>query len=57
MSTKKHFIAAAQTVAAIENETKRKEHAEILAAQFARENPRFDRARFFSACNVKPSNR
>lgn len=58
MSTRKHFIAAAATVAAIEDEKKRKEHAEILAEQFAKMNPRFDRARFFAACNVtnKPGN-
>ena len=52
MSTRKHFIAAANAVAAISDLKKRREMAEHHAALFAAENPRFDRARFFAACGV-----
>ena len=53
MSTKKDFIRAAQTVALISNAQARRAQAETLANEFAAQNPRFDRARFLAACNVK----
>jgi hypothetical protein len=53
MTTRKHFVAVAQTVAAITDPRKRAELAQHHAAIFAADNPRFDRARFLSACNVK----
>lgn len=52
MSTRKHFIAAAQAVSAIPDLRKRREMAEHHAKLFAAENPRFDRGRFLSACGV-----
>jgi len=57
MSTRKHFIAAAQSVAAVTDPRKRRELADHHAALFSAENPRFDRARFLTACNVKPATR
>jgi hypothetical protein len=51
--TRKHFVAAAETVAAIENLERRKTAAHSFAKEFARANPRFDRVRFFTACNVE----
>jgi hypothetical protein len=48
--TRKHFIALAQTVAAIETPAKRREQARINADICAQSNPRFDRARFLAAC-------
>ena len=53
MSTRKNFIAIAALVAAIKPSAKRKEIANQHAAIFAAENPRFDRARFLSACGLK----
>lgn len=50
--TRKHFVAVAATVAAIECKAMRKERAETFAATFAQANPRFDRARFMAACNA-----
>lgn len=49
--TRKDYIAAAemlrtQKIAAIP----RREIAEFLAAMFANDNPRFDKARFMDAC-------
>ena len=52
MSTRKHFKAAADAVRLISNLADRRKSAEILASQFARENARFDRARFFAACGL-----
>ena len=54
MTTRKHFVAVATTVAAITDKAKRRRLAEHHAAIFAADNPRFDRSRFLSACNVKP---
>lgn len=51
--SKKHFVAAAKDVAEIKGAKSRRAAAEILAKQFAAENPRFDRARFMAACGVK----
>ena len=53
MTTKKDFIQAAKTISEIENSEKRKEIAENYCKTFSRINPRFDRQRFLTACNVK----
>ena len=45
--TRKHFKATAETIKAAND---KREIAEGLAAIFAKENPRFDRARFMEAC-------
>lgn len=50
--TRKHFKLIAETVSKIKNKDERRKQAE-LQAQICREaNPRFDRQRFFAACNV-----
>lgn len=50
--TKKNFIACAKDIAALANRKNAKIHAEFMAAQFAKMNPRFDKSRFFAACGV-----
>lgn len=50
--TRKHFQAVADTIRAIPSPAKRKEQAEYHAKIFAKSNPRFDRARFFTACGL-----
>lgn len=49
--TKKHYIATAKIVKSLPK-TQRKKTAEKFARQYAADNPRFDRARFMSACGV-----
>jgi hypothetical protein len=51
--TKSHFKMAAETIKAISDEGKRKEHASVHADLYSKQNPRFDRGKFMSACNVK----
>ena len=53
MTTKKDFIQAAKTISEIENSEKRKEIAETYCTTFAQSNPRFDKNKFFTACNVQ----
>lgn len=53
MQTRKHFIAAAELISRIENPAERKALAEHNATLFAKDNPRFDKARFMAACNVE----
>ena len=50
--SRKHFVAAAKVIAAIENLEKRKEMAEFQARLFAADNPRFDYMRFYAACGI-----
>ncbi len=50
--TKKHFIATAKDIAALANRKNAKVHAKFMASQFAKMNPRFDKSRFLTACNV-----
>jgi hypothetical protein len=52
MMTKKTFVAVAATVAKIENLVARRAAAENFCVLFAKENPRFDRARFLAACGL-----
>lgn len=51
-STRKHFQAAAATIKAIEDPEKRKEHANVHADIYAKQNPRFDRSKFLKAAGV-----
>ncbi len=51
-STRKHFRAAAETIKAIEDPEKRKEHANMHAEIYAKQNPRFDRGKFMKAAGV-----
>ena len=50
--TKKHFIAAAKMIAAIENPTTRAVSAAVVANVAVQVNSNFDRERFAAACNV-----
>lgn len=51
--TKKHFIIVAATISKIVAYNIRKQAAEDFARLAVVANPRFDRERFFAACNVK----
>jgi hypothetical protein len=51
--TRKHFRLIAAIIAKIENISERKAMAELNAVTCARSNPRFNRAKFFAACNVQ----
>jgi hypothetical protein len=53
MTTRKHFIAAANAVSKINCLTDRRKTAEHHAQIFAQDNPRFDKARFMLACGVR----
>lgn len=53
MLTRKDFKAMASAIAAIEDPKVREQKAKDAAVFFAASNPRFDRSRFFQACNVK----
>ncbi len=53
MMTRKNFQMVAEIISKIQDLNERKAMAEHNAAIFARNNPRFDRSRFFAACGVK----
>lgn len=53
MFTRKHFQAIAEIVSNIKSDKERKQVAEAHASSFAKENPRFDRNKFLTACKVK----
>ena len=48
--TKKHFIATANIIAKMDSKEGKRIMAEHWAKEFAKENPHFDKARFFKAC-------
>jgi len=50
--TRKTFITMAAAIAEIKPKNKRKQLAEFNAGEFAKSNPRFDRARFMAACGL-----
>jgi len=50
--TRKHFILAANLIKKIENIDERRKAAEVNAKIFLKANPRFDKVKFFTACNV-----
>lgn len=50
--TKKHFIATAKIIAGMKNKEAQRIMADHWAKEFAKVNPRFDRARFFQACGL-----
>jgi hypothetical protein len=54
--TRKDFQHVANTVRAIEDPKKRQEFADHHASIFARQNPRFDHARFHAACGTVHNN-
>ena len=51
--TRKHFKEIAKTIAQIEDATERKRQAEAMATICKQTNPRFDNARFLTACGVE----
>jgi hypothetical protein len=52
MITRKTFVAVAATVSKLPSFTDRRQQAKTFADMFSAENPRFDRFRFFAACNA-----
>lgn len=52
MTTKKDFISAAKTISAITDKSEQKIVANNLCDIFSKQNPRFDKQKFLSACNV-----
>jgi len=50
--TRKHFEMVASAIRKIENLHERRKAAELNATIFAKANPRFNRVKFFTACNV-----
>lgn len=52
MQTRKHFELAASIIRKIEDEAERKLIARKTAAGYEKQNPRFDKKRFYKACNV-----
>ena len=53
MTTKKDFIAAAKTIATITDKNEQKMVANNFCDIFSKQNPRFDKQKFFTACNVQ----
>jgi hypothetical protein len=53
MTTKKDFIAAAKTIAAITDKNEQKTVANNFCDIFSKQNPRFDKTKFLKACNVQ----
>lgn len=52
MSARKHFVEMAKIISQIRGKAPRKAQAESAAFIFTKENPRFDKARFFAACGL-----
>ena len=52
MVTKEDFIYTAKTVAAMTDRNDAKTVAEKFAEVYVNQNPRFDKQKFFKACNV-----
>lgn len=50
--TKQHFEALAYAITLINNQHSRTEAAIAVASVALQFNPRFDKAKFFAACNV-----
>lgn len=50
--TRKHFQMMADSLKVISDKKKKLELAEKAAEIFAKANPRFDRARFMTACGL-----
>lgn len=50
MTTKKDFIAAAKTIAAITDPKEKETVANNFCTIFQNQNPRFDKVKFLNAC-------
>ena len=51
--TRKHFILIAKAIHSIPDHATRAKFALEMAAECAKTNPRFDNARFLTACGVE----
>jgi len=51
--TRKHFEAIARSIRAITDMDERRDNAQAMADLCKRQNPLFDRARFYAACKVE----
>jgi len=56
MYTRKHFQSAADHIRAISDPKERQDRANYQAGMFARDNPRFDHARFHAAAGTQYQN-
>lgn len=52
MFTRKHFELIAEIISKLENVDERIAMAQKHADAFTKDNPRFDREKFYAACNV-----
>ena len=50
--TRKHFVLIAEVISRMENDKARYDVASDMAYELSTVNPRFERARFMSACNA-----
>jgi len=53
MLTRRYYVAIAKIIAGIEDAPLRERLARTFAALFASDNGRFDRGRFYTACDVR----
>ena len=53
--TKQHFEFVASLINAASNGTSPQHLAILAAAKFAKDNPRFDKPRFYDACGLLPN--
>lgn len=51
--TRKHYIKFADAISKISDAEERASVAQTVALVCAEDNPRFDSAKFYAACNVK----
>ena len=51
--SRKDFQLMANTIRSIEDPKKRQEHADLTAAVYAQQNPRFDHGKYHAACGTK----
>lgn len=52
MPTRAQFVETAKIIASVKDDATRRDLFVQFAAMYARENPRFNRSRFATACNV-----
>lgn len=51
--TRKHYVSMAKELARVPNVKDRTRLAFLQADLFQRDNPRFDRTRFYAACGIE----
>ena len=52
MTTKKDFVQAAKEISLIPDKNQKEEAANLFVQIFSKQNPRFDKARFLTACGI-----